>query len=153
MWGGGTCRASSCNVNREAEQSRAGGQEGRAGAGSGSAGTDPAAHWGGGRKRGQEQLSKKEISPCPGFPNCNNFPWANQGGARQTHQIRKVNTRRGRGRRAQLMKPPPKANHGSTGPRLSPPPSSPSPSLGKGERTLCQPHPPLQSHQEGRELS
>lgn len=64
-------------------------------------------------KRGQEPLSKKEISPCPGFPNCNNFPWANQGGARQTHQIRKVNTRRGRGRRRrQLMQPLPKGSDG-----------------------------------------
>lgn len=75
-------------------------------------------------KGGQEPLSKKEISPCPGFPNCNNFPWANQGGARQTHQIRKVNTRRGRGRRrrAQIMQPPPKASNGRGVwvPRLSP---------------------------------
>lgn len=64
-------------------------------------------------KGGQEPLSKKEISPCPGFPNCNNFPWANQRGARQTHQIRKVNTRRGRGRRRRrTQQPPPKATVG-----------------------------------------
>lgn len=78
---------------------------------------------GGGRKRGWELFSKKEISPSQRFPNCNNFPRANQGGARQTHQIRKVNTRRGKRRRrrrkAEPVETPPDTVR-EWGPGLSP---------------------------------